>query len=436
MEIDEQRLAALGLSDAVGAVASGALSSSALVGACLAQIRERDTALKAFIHLADKAPPAAAAESDCRHRKGQTLSRLDGIPIAVKDNIDVAGQPTTNGLGTAWTPERDAGVVAILRKRGLVLLGKTNMHEGALGATTDNPHHGRTDNPAVPGCTPGGSSGGSAAAVAAGFCPAALGTDTMGSVRLPAAYCGLVGFKPSHDYWPMSGIVPLGGGLDTVGPMARSVADVAMLLDLPVASRGLAGLEIAVLRNWQQSEIEVPLMVVYREALERLRLAGATLREVTLPDYEPSTARRAGLLISEVDGWLVHEEQLGACSAAFSPAFRSMLDYGARTPAPRYAQARQEIARIAAGFSSLLASFDAVIGPTTPQTAFPHGAPAPADQADFTAPANFAGCPAISMPAHRRAAGRPVGIQIMTGRGDDEALLAIAAAIESLLKEE
>ena len=216
----------------------------------------RGRALNAFIHVAGDFASEQARESDRRRAPGNPRSSLDGVPIAIKDNIDVVGLPTTNGLATRWMPSADAPVIRRFRDAGMVILGKLNMHEGALGATTDNRHYGRCVHPALPGFTPGGSSGGSAAAVAAGLCPVALGTDTMGSVRIPAAYCGIVGFKPSQTYWPVIGVMPLAFGLDTIGPLARSVEDIAVLLGERLAKPALEGLRFVRLENAHRVDIE------------------------------------------------------------------------------------------------------------------------------------------------------------------------------------
>lgn len=423
----------MGVAEAARALAGGALTSRMLVTACLERIHAENSSLKAFIHVADDLALAEADRSDARRREGGPMSPLDGVPIALKDNIDAVGQPSTNGLGVAWMPSRDAGVVTLLRERGLVLIGKTNMHEGALGATTDNPHHGRADNPAAAGHTPGGSSGGSSAAVAARLCPGALGTDTMGSVRLPAAYCGITGFKPSRAHWPNSGVAPLAMALDTVGPMARDVADTAMLIDLPYARTSPSRLVVAVIDNIEEAEMEERAREAYREALSRLRSAGVAFRRARLADYEPTVARRAGLIISEVEGAVTHENMIAERPEAFSPAFRAMLDYGANVPAPKYVKALREVDRIGAAFAGILDQVDAVISPTTPQRAFAVEAPVPANQADFTAPANFAGCPGISIPVPRGGAERPTGLHLMAGLGRDVHLLGIAAAVEALL---
>ena len=430
-----EHLTDLDVRDAACALGRGRMTARDLVEACLARIEAHDHEIRAFIRIMAESARLEADASDARRRSGRERSDLDGIPIAVKDNIDFGGVPTTNGFNTTSMPVRDADVVASLRSRGLIVIGKTNLHEGALGATTDNPHHGRTDNPVVRGSTAGGSSGGSAAAVAARFCPAALGTDTMGSVRLPAAYCGIVGFKPTAELWSTVGVAPLAAGLDTVGPLARQVSDVIALMGLPAPAASTRRRGLVWLENLDLEDREGDYAGVFDSILRQVQRAGIRVTRRALPDYDPSAVRRAGLLVSEVEAWCEFESLLNENPAAVSPEFRAMLEYGARSPAPRYVRARKEIRRIGEAVNALLHDVDAIIAPTTPQPGFFWDTPVPATQADFTALANFAGCPSISLPAHRCCDGFPVGLQLVAAKGQDGALLDLAASIEVLLCE-
>jgi aspartyl-tRNA(Asn)/glutamyl-tRNA(Gln) amidotransferase subunit A len=212
---------------------SRSIEAEALTRLCLARTEGLGRPLNCFITLCPDTALAEARAADARSAMGKRLGPLDGIPVGLKDNIDVAGVPTTNGFGGGplRIPGEDAAVTRHLRDAGVVILGKLAMHEGALGATTDNPHHGRTHNPFRYSHSPGGSSGGSGAAVAAGLCCAALGTDTGGSVRIPASWCGVVGLKPSYGLISTRGVVPLSHRLDHVGPLTRTVADAALLMD-------------------------------------------------------------------------------------------------------------------------------------------------------------------------------------------------------------
>ena len=425
----------LGVRGAVTALAAGELSALELVLSFLERITsERGRTLNAFIHVAGDFACEQARESDRRRAEGNSRSGLDGVPIAIKDNIDVAGLPTTNGLATRWIPSADAPVARRFRDAGMVILGKLNMHEGALGATTDNRHHGRCAHPAFPGFTPGGSSGGSATAVAGGLCAVALGTDTMGSVRLPAAYCGVVGFKPSQTYWPATGVMPLAFGLDTIGPLARSVDDIAVLLGERQENLALQGLRFARLENVWHVDVEPECEAAFEAALALLIANGIGVQTERVPGYEPGPARRAGFIVSEADAAAAHKRLLAETPEAFSPEFLAMLRYGEKVSSQRYQSERGTIERVASAFLELFDRVDIVLSLTAPQRSFSFGNPAPVNQADFTAIANFAGCPAISLPLPVPPNERPIGLQLIAAPQRDAMLLPAAAQLELMLK--
>ncbi|MSP04738.1 MAG: amidase [Acetobacteraceae bacterium] len=422
----------LGVRAGAAALAAGGVSALSLANICLERIGNgRGRALNAFIHVAADTARAAAQASDERRAAGRPLSALDGVPIAIKDNMDVFGMPTTNGLGASWMPAADAPVIRRLRDAGMVNLGKLNMHEAALGATNDNPHYGRCEHPDFPGFTPGGSSGGSAVAVAAGLCPVSLGTDTMGSVRLPAAYCGIVGFKPSRGYWPVDGVMPLAFGLDTIGPLARSVGDIAFLLGEPLDAFAPATLRFARLANARQVATEAECLAALDAGLGVLATLGVAAPCLYVPGYDPGQARRAGFIVSEVDAAQVHARLLQTTPHAFSPLFRVMLDYGMRVAPERYQAERRKLAAISTAFLGVFDACDVVLTLTAPQRAFSFDAPVPLNQADLTALANFAGCPALSLPLPVPAGALPVGLQLIAAPGRDTMLLSAGAWIES-----
>ena len=205
--MNAEDLLALPLAEMAAMLRDRRLGAVALTEAYLDRITSANGEINALLHVDPAGALAAARDSDRRYAKGSPAGPLDGLPLVVKDNIEVAGLPVTNGMAVVHQSVCDAVVAARLRAGGAVLLGKANMDEAALGADGVNPHHGRVENPNQKGFSVGGSSGGSAAAVAARFCPAALGTDTLGSVRLPAAYCGLTGFKPTDGLIPATGVV-------------------------------------------------------------------------------------------------------------------------------------------------------------------------------------------------------------------------------------
>ena len=382
---------------------------SVSAAACQSRIAERNPAIRAFVHV----DPAAS----------------DGMPVAIKDNIAVAGMPCAAGI-EAWQgrrAERDAEVVQRLRRAGVAILGKTNMHEGALGATTDNAAFGRCDNPLHPGFSPGGSSGGSAAAVADGMTRLALGTDTMGSVRIPASFCGVLGLKPTRGLLPLDGIVPLAPSLDHVGLLAASTEDLATGLGLltgrPAHRRPVAGLVLGRPVQVDQPGCEPAIVAAFDAAVAFLAARGAIIRAVDIADWDPGTLRRAALLVTEVEAAACHADLL--FKDGISPAFRAALSFGQQARPDRVALARRVLARAEAGLAGVWDHVNAVLTPTTPQTAFPHGAVVPANLADFTVLANVAGVPALSVPW--ATPGRPAGIQIMAPMGAEPLLVDFAS---------
>jgi aspartyl-tRNA(Asn)/glutamyl-tRNA(Gln) amidotransferase subunit A len=374
---------------------------------------------------------------------------LNGLTLAVKDNVDVAGMPTTAGIAAfaGRMAERDAPCVAGLRAAGVRILGKVAMHEGALGATTDTPR--LCHNPLRHGFTPGGSSGGSGAAIAAGLADLAIGTDTMGSVRIPAAYCGVVGLKPTAGLVSRRGVVPLSPALDHVGmlaPTARLAAQglEAMVADdpadpasrpapagwraLPAAPIAPGGLRIGLPQPVSAAPMEPAIRAAWQEAAARLRDLGAIVTPLPMPRWAPTPARRAGLLLIEAEAAALHEALIDDPAAA-SAGFRAALDYGRKLDGIRLARALFRLAEARAAALRALDAVDALLLPTAPQRAFAHGTPPPADQADFTALANIAGLPAIALPWPADDGGLPCSVQLI-GRPHAEALLVgLAAAL-------
>lgn len=412
---------------------SGDISGRAVTEVCLRRIERFDSAIHAFCQLDADGARSQAAISE---RRQQRIGPLDGVPIAVKDNINIGGLVTRNGLGTrAERPAaRDAEIVARLRAAGAVILGHLNMDEGALGATTDNPHHGKTHNPWRLGHTPAGSSGGSAAAVVARLCPLALGTDTMGSVRLPAAYCGIVGFKPSQGLLSNDGIEPLCRRLDQVGPMARSVSDLRLffetlnILVVPHRTTELSLLRVGRLVEFDEVQQDDDVRRAFANAFHRLSQAGIEIVDVSIPGFCPSKVRRAGLLLAESEAAATFAADREEFPEAFSKAFATMLDYGARATKEKLGEVERLIDDTRTGFDRMFETIDLLIAPTAPQSAFSFEDDVPSNQADLTALANMAGAPAISLPIP--SAGLPVGLQLIGRRGDDALLLRAAELME------
>ncbi|MFV3073458.1 amidase [Niveispirillum fermenti] len=401
----------------------------------LDRIAALDGRVRAYTQVLAEPALAAAAASAARWAAGRPLSAMDGVPIAVKANIAIGGAFWHAGIGAYRdrVAVTDADCVARLRAAGAIILGTVNMHEGALGATTDNVWFGRTENPLKAGYTAGGSSGGSAAAVAAGLAAAALGSDTMGSVRIPSAYCGLAGYKPARRAISLEGVIPLSTTLDHVGVHGHSVADCALVATHagagpvePVAS--LAGLTLAV-PDWRaRVEAPAPIWAARDNAAAALLDLGMVSSDADMQSYQPGQARRMGLLVSEVEGLNAHAAQLAESEEGFSAGFLSLLRWGGKQPATRVAAAYQGLDEIKLGGLAWLDRVDAVLLPTAPQTAFPFTDPVPANQADFTALADFIGCPAIAVPAGLSPEGLPLSVQVI-GR-DAAIVLAVAAALE------
>lgn len=345
--------------------------------------------------------------------------QTEGESVGIKANIAVKGYACHGGIKAYAkdTAQEDALVITRLRAAGYNIAAILNMEEGALGAQTDNPWFGKTYNPLKAGYTPGGSSGGSAAAVAAGQVDIALGTDTMGSVRIPSAYCGIWGFKPSHDVDMLKGVMPLSPTLDTVGVHGKSLGDVVRGAEVITArdfSGGTPG-EITVL-DWQgEVECAPEVQTVFESFAAKLGKCPTT----NLSPYEFGKSRRAGLILSEVEGYAVHAERLTEAPEYFSDFFRAMLEYGRDLRLEKIEGAYAHIK------SLRTANFpDFILMPTAPQTAFKFGDPVPANQADFTAFANLADRPAIQFPIGQDGEGLPIGAQLVGPRGGEADLIA------------
>ena len=421
-------------------LARGDLRSTVMTERLLVRIERENVRLNAFLHVDAEGARRAAAASDARRAAGRPRGPLDGLSVALKDNIDVAGLPTTAGMATrrGRVAAHDAFVVQRLRAAGVVILGKLNMHEAALGATNDNPHFGRCEHPHRAGFTPGGSSGGSASAVAAGLCGFALGTDTMGSVRIPAAYCGVVGFKASWGRISTAGSVACCWALDHIGPLVATQRDLALVLpmlaaydpacadarvlpDLPVKSapRFVAAADVETLGATPA------VAAAYRQALQALRARGNTVTEIALAGYDFGRARRAGLLMVEADLLVEHAEDWRSQRQHFSPELTRMLTWAEKQPAAALAAAQRTVAAAHAEAARWWAHGEVMLLPTAPQQAFAFGAPVPANQADFTALANMAGLPAMSVPLPVAPGEWPVGLQCIAPVGAEATLLAL-----------
>lgn len=432
-------------------LAAGELSSVELLHQQLAAIHASQPVINSYLHVDVEGALAAAAQSDARRRRGHA-GALEGLPVAIKDNIDVACMVTTAGMQTrrnSAAAAEDNPAVAALRAAGAVIVGKLNMHEAAMGADNDNPFYGACHNPHRPGYTPGGSSGGSGAAVAAGLCSAALGTDTMGSVRIPASYCGVVGLKPSWGAISTRGTVALCRRLDHIGPLTRSARDLGMLLQVMAGfdadcaqSRALhfppasnAPLRIGVIDFADAVDIAPDVQLAFEEGLRVLAGLGHHLQPLPSPAFASARARRAGLLMSEAELLVEHADAWAGDRNSFSPLLVKLMSWAEGRSAAELAAASQLADRGQVQLQQWLAQCEVLAMPTAPQRAFAFGTPAPASQADLTAYANLAGNPALSVPLPVAAAAGelPVGMQLVGKIGDELTLIALADAFQQAI---
>ncbi|MFL2771090.1 MAG: amidase [Rhodospirillaceae bacterium] len=450
-------IAALGLSNLSDALSKGTVGAVEAARFYLDRIAVRNKTLNAFITVTDKLAYKQAEESDTRRVNGNTLGPLDGIPLALKDNIDLAGIPTTGGIQAYRNsvPDRDSEVVRRLREAGAVFLGKLNLHEGAHGATTANHAFGYCQNPHKLGYTPGGSSGGSGSALAAGLCAGALGTDTLGSVRIPASFCGIVGLKPTYGLVSTRGVMPLAYALDHVGPMARSTADIALLLNGiagfdpgdPSGRHGFKGFSVAQveakpirthkigyfkkLHGIAGNTIAPEVASAYNRAIELLRHSGAQLEVVSWDSYDTALVRPKALLLIEADLANIHSDKLKSNPEGFTSEFRSSIAFGREQNAPKLAKAMRMIEEVRPIARHLFSKVDALITPTTPIPSFPFDDEMPKTITTYTAFANYAGCPALSVPMGLTKDSLPLGLQIITPKREEMTALQIGRIFEN-----
>ena len=432
-------------------LAVGRVQPQALADAYQTAIERINPQLNAYVDLRfgllqDQAHMAS------RRRHDGVIGRLDGIPLALKDNFDMAGWPTRVGLPGRERPvQNDAHVVARLRASGAVLVGKTNMDEGALGATTNNAHFGPTHNPHRHGYTAGGSSGGAAAAVAAGLAAAAVGSDSLGSIRIPASYCGIYGLKPTHGEISARGVVPAARRLDAVGLLARSAEDLTVLLQVLAGydaddARSRRRRVAFALPDWEPGNLRTGLMPdlaaigvqpgvidLFESAMARLPHALGDRHTVDFSDWDFAQTRRSGLLLMEAEMLATFSADLADAGHPVSPQFRKLLGYAGRKSAADYAIADRVLDAATLKMRRLFSQVDVLVLPTTPQGAFPLDGPVPDSQADLTSFASLAGCPAVSLPMGFLPDGLPVGLQLIGARGSDLRLLELASVCAATL---
>jgi aspartyl-tRNA(Asn)/glutamyl-tRNA(Gln) amidotransferase subunit A len=379
------------------------------------------------------------------------LGPLDGVIVSIKDLFDVAGEPTRAGsriFANGPAASADAPVVARLRKAGAVIVAKTNMTEFAFSGVGKNPHYGTPGNPADRSRVPGGSSSGGAVAVADAMCEIAIGTDTGGSTRIPAALCGVVGFKPTKSRVPCDGAFPLSTTLDSVGPMAGSVeacakADAVLAGDAPwtLEAASLSGLRLGIPQGLPLGDLDDSIAARFAEACAVLSRRGATLSDEQFLLFADMERVNSVAALVAVEGYLVHRELLAMHGAEYDPLVRARLQLGAKVGEDGYAAMLRERATLVRAMDARLAGLDALVLPTTPIVA-PTMAEVATDEGFIaknklllrnTAIANFFDLCAISLPMPR-GGGLPAGLMLVGRNGQDRRLFQIAAAVERLLR--
>lgn len=351
---------------------------------------------------------------------------LSGMKVGVKANIAVEGMPFHAGIGS-WQDRvatSTADVVRRLRDEGAVIAGILNMEEGALGSKTDNPHFGPTQNPHREGYSPGGSSGGSGAAVAAGLCDFALGTDTMGSVRIPAAHCGVYGFKPATISVSQDGLIPADPSLDAIGPLARDLDTLEKVARIMSDFGERHGDYVGARLVDHGVEIDTEVATAFERALAGLN----AMPEAIALDYPNSRIRFAGFI--SVSKAMAKDLE----GVTTSDHLAKLLTYGPNRPAEKWEKDQAILSRAAEQVCEALDRHGFLITPTVPNPQFPHTEPEPAAQADFTCLANIAGCPALSLPMGYTATGLPLGIQIIGKTGFEAGLFALARYLDNNLR--
>ncbi|MBT5753383.1 MAG: Asp-tRNA(Asn)/Glu-tRNA(Gln) amidotransferase subunit GatA [Acidimicrobiaceae bacterium] len=463
------------------AIRSGEKSAVAAAETSFDTIDGRDEEIHAFLHLTKQRAQAQAEAVDKAVAAGQDPGPLAGVPIAIKDNMCTRGEPTTcsSKILEGWRPPYDATVIGRLEAAGAVIVGKTNLDEFAMGSSTENSAFGPTRNPRDTSRVPGGSSGGSAAAVAADFVPLSLGSDTGGSIRQPAALCGVVGVKPSYGAVSRYGLIAFASSLDQIGPFAHDVTDAALCLDvisghdprdatsiptaltptLPTVNDGVAGMRIGLIDELMADGIDDDVIARTNQAAEALIAAGATVERVSIPatiyglaayyliapaEASSNLARFDGVRYGHrVDGQNVAAMNVATRSAGFGDEVKRRIMLGTYALSSGYydayyGKAQRVRTLIADEFATAYEKFDLLLSPTSPSTAFEIGAksdPMALYMCDVcTIPSNLAGHPAMSVPFGVGDDGLPVGVQVLAPMLEEAKMFRAAKALEDAAK--
>ena len=455
----------LGIGEVAKAIRTGEITAEKLADALLARAAANKD-LNAFIALEPDRVREAARKADQQRAAGASRGPLHGVPLALKDNLDTADLPTTGGTpGLAGNrPKRNAAIVDKLFAAGAIALGKTNLHELAYGITNNNAAFGPARNPYAPDRIPGASSGGTGVAVAARIAPGGIGSDTGGSVRVPAALCGIVGLRPTTGRWSQAGIVPISHTRDTAGPMTRSVADCALLDGVvtggptEAAPVQLKGLQIGIPRKHFWADLDTELEKICEGTLRRLTDAGVVFVDIDMSE-EASLDAEAGFpialyeTVTDLNSYLAEHDIgfdfAGLVAKVASPDVKGILQSLTGTgavPESAYRKALQQRSALQDTYSRHFREHGiaAIFFPTTPAPAAKIGedetfllngkaAPTFATFIRNTGPGSVGGIPGISLPVGITAAGLPIGMELSGPAGSDQQILAIAAAIELLM---
>ena len=422
-------------------------SPTEVVRAYLERIEAHDERYRSIITVTAESALRQAEEASRLLAEGGSAPLL-GVPVTHKDNIDTAGIRTTNGsrIDRDRVPERSAAVVNRLERAGCVTVGKANLYEYAFGITSDNPFYGTVRNPWDVRRTAGGSSSGSAASVAAGFCLGSIGTDTAGSIRVPAACCGVVGLKPTYGLLPTDGIDTLSWTLDHAGPIAGNVRDVALLLEAAAerpyadaAGGDIRGLRVGVPRAFVNRRIDPAVKALYEAALAELERLGATPVEIDLAFAEEAPSVAVGIATPEVG--YSHRERIASSLELYGDGAAETFARSRAASAHAYMEALRQRAEMTAKLDRLFESVDVIVTPTMPapptrigqrDVAFPDGAVESVDlcMIRFTCLYDITGHPALSVPCGLSPDGLPVGLQLAAASRAEETLIRAAYAYE------
>jgi len=443
-----------------GLLAKKKISPVELTKLYLARIERLNPKLNAFLTVAAESALGEARRAETELLRGKRRGAVQGIPVALKDNIATRNLRTTMGstILRDFVPREDATVVRKLRQAGAIVLGKTNLHEFAYGVTSENPHYGAVRNPWNAERIAGGSSGGSAVAVAAGLCAAAIGSDTGGSIRIPSALCGAVGFKPTFGRVSVHGVFPLAPSFDHVGPITRSVEDAALVLECIVGrdsqdrysvlrrekhfriKRGRKRVRLGRPKEHFWVEMDPEVRKITEGALAEFGKSGVTVEEISLASMGAGV--EAANLIAAVEARQVHERTgyFPGRADEYGADVRGRLDQGGTVPAVDYLNAQETMRRAREEAEAALKDVDAIVVPTAAIAAPAMGServhvgdvekPIRSALVDLNRPGNLTGLPAISIPCGLTGEGLPVALQFIGRRFDEAALLGIARSFE------